>query len=178
MRRPSTTGPTGGATTTTQRTAGMVELLGSPCSLDGVHLARGEYAAAQRLYGYHREPLPPRPPEPPDPGPEPHGYRGREAWAKAKPEHDAWERWDSSAPSLQRFMQDGADLSMMRQLRVDGLRCAAWLARYCEPGEDPLKVLVRLAIDAGMDVDPADVAWAEDDDVSADHEDDEALAAE
>lgn len=104
MRRPSTTGPTGGATTTTTpRTAGMIELLGSPCSLDGVHVARDEYAAAQRLYRYHTEPLPPRPPEPPDPGPEPYGYREREAWATAKAARDAWERWDRPTEDHERI---------------------------------------------------------------------------
>lgn len=60
------------------------------------------------------------------------------------------------------FMQAGADVNAMRHAEADGLRMVAWLARRCPPGEDPLKVLVQLAIEAGWDVDPADIEWAQD----------------
>lgn len=36
-----------------------------------------------------------------------------------------------------------------------------WLAKYVPPGEDPLRHLVQLAVNAGWDVDPEDVEWAE-----------------
>ncbi|HZL96042.1 MAG TPA: hypothetical protein VFB99_20460 [Vicinamibacterales bacterium] len=59
------------------------------------------------------------------------------------------------------FMQAGADRDVFRHAELDGLRLLAWIARYVPPGEDPLKSLVMLASDAGWDVDPDDVAWAE-----------------
>jgi predicted NAD/FAD-dependent oxidoreductase len=45
--------------------------------------------------------------------------------------------------------------------RSDGLRLVAWLARYVEPGKDPLRTLVELACQAGWDVDPIDMGWAQ-----------------
>lgn len=65
---------------------------------------------------------------------------------------------------LQRLMQAGADRNALRHAESDGLRLLAWLAKYVPAGEDPLKHLVQLASDAGWDVNPEDVAWAESDD--------------
>jgi hypothetical protein len=48
----------------------------------------------------------------------------------------------------------------MRAAEHDGLRILAWLARHAEPGEDPLKLVVRMASDVGCDIDPADESWA------------------
>ena len=67
------------------------------------------------------------------------------------------------------FFQAGADVSMLRYAEVDGIRIVAWLARVMRgtaPGADPLKAVVQLAIDAGWDVDPADVSWAKNDEPS------------
>jgi hypothetical protein len=49
---------------------------------------------------------------------------------------------------------------LMRAAEHDGLRILAWLARHAEPGEDPLKLVVRMASDVGCDIDPADESWA------------------
>jgi len=59
--------------------------------------------------------------------------------------------------------QAGADRNMFRTLETDGLRLLGWLARYVEPGQDPLKVLIQFAIEAGVDVDPSDVDYSESD---------------
>jgi hypothetical protein len=70
-------------------------------------------------------------------------------------------------------MQAGADRNMVRHAESDGIRLIAWLAKYVPEGEDPLKTLVQLAVDAGWDVDPSDVTWAD-----AEVTDDEEAAAE
>jgi hypothetical protein len=67
----------------------------------------------------------------------------------------------SSDKHALRFHQAGADRNAFRHAEADGLRLLAWLARHVPSGEDPLKTLVRLAADAGCDVDPADVGWAD-----------------
>lgn len=61
---------------------------------------------------------------------------------------------------INNFMQAGADRNMFRHASSDGLRMVAWIAKYCEPEEDPVKVLIRMASDAGLDVDPSDFSWA------------------
>ena len=58
------------------------------------------------------------------------------------------------------LLQAGADRNLMRQAEEDGLRLLVWLAKYVEKGTDPLKTLIQLAGDAGFDVDPEDMAWA------------------
>jgi hypothetical protein len=60
------------------------------------------------------------------------------------------------------FVQAGTDRNVMRHAEFDGLRMMAWLAQYVEPGQDPLRTLVQLAIEAGIDVMPEDVDWATD----------------
>lgn len=61
------------------------------------------------------------------------------------------------------LLQAGEARYDLRMAQTDGLRMLAWLARYVEPGDDPVKVLVHLAVKAGWDVPPEDVAWSEED---------------
>jgi hypothetical protein len=49
----------------------------------------------------------------------------------------------------------------------------AWLARYVEAGEDPLKTVVGAMVDAGFDVEPADANWANDGEEEEEEEDDD-----
>jgi len=58
------------------------------------------------------------------------------------------------------MMQAGADRNAIRHAQEDGLRLVAWLASYLEPGEDPLRLLVRLVSRAGYDVGAEDFEWA------------------
>lgn len=51
--------------------------------------------------------------------------------------------------------------NMFRHAEHDGLRVIAWLAKYLEQGQDPLKEIVKMVVDRGYDVNPSDVAWAE-----------------
>lgn len=69
----------------------------------------------------------------------------------------------SGANAAAAMMQAGADRNLMRHAEADGVRIVAWLAKAMRgtSGVDPLREVVRLAIDAEWDVDPADVEWAE-----------------
>lgn len=116
--------------TTTPRADAAIQLLGSGASKENVVLSRDEFSHVQRLYGYRQEPRPQR------------------------------TDGDKRRFDTVRFAQAGADRNAMRHAECDGVRLLAWLARYVEPGSDPLKTLVQMAIDAGFDVDPEDVEWA------------------
>lgn len=59
------------------------------------------------------------------------------------------------------LIQAGNDRNTLRHAECDGLRLLAWIAAYMPPNEDPMKVLIQLASDAGWDVDSVDVEWSE-----------------
>jgi hypothetical protein len=63
--------------------------------------------------------------------------------------------------AMRRFMQSGDERNLFRHAKRDGLRIMAFLSRFCDPDEDPVKVVVRVMHAAGYDVDPADMAWAD-----------------
>lgn len=48
--------------------------------------------------------------------------------------------------------QAGDFRNLTRYVQEDGIRVMAFLSRYLEPGEDPVKLTQRLCIDAGFDV--------------------------
>lgn len=56
----------------------------------------------------------------------------------------------------------GARRNLMRHLQKDGLRVMAVLAQWCESGQDPVKVIVQLAFEAGYDTSGL-CDWADDD---------------
>ena len=59
------------------------------------------------------------------------------------------------------LLDAGALRNVFRRAEHDGLRMVAWLARYLDQGEDPMKFLVQAVIDAGGEVDPEDVEWVQ-----------------
>ena len=61
------------------------------------------------------------------------------------------------------MMQAASDRNAFRFANHDGLRIIAWLAKYCEPDEDPVKLIIRLVSENGYDVDFEDNKWAFDD---------------
>ena len=65
---------------------------------------------------------------------------------------------EPSAPG--KLNEAGDNRNLMRRAEQDGLRMVAWIAKHCQPGEDPLRKLIRTVVDGGYDVDPADHAWA------------------
>jgi hypothetical protein len=140
---------------TTPNAAAMVDLLGGIRS-GPITLTADEFCAIERLYGYVPE-KPTKKPPPPDPPPLGASYEDRRRHEIAVRAHNNW-----TDPRV--LMQAGADVHMLRHAEADGLHLLAWLARFVPAGEDPLKTLVQLAVDAGWDVDPGDAAWAASDD--------------
>ena len=156
MRRPMTLD--NGSTVTTPRAAGLIRLLGGP-TYGNLAFSEDEMSALRRLYGYKKEQPNKKPPPPPAPKKE--DFVDRYAYQRALSEHEhalaERARWQDPV----RLLQAGADRNCLRYAELDGLRLVTWLSRYVEPGEDPLRMLIRMAIDSGMDVDPADVEWSD-----------------
>lgn len=155
----------------TPSAAQTIQICGSPLRQGSVAISGDEHRALQRLYGYATEAPRKRPDPPVRPRREdfPAGPDGNRAFDDAESGYEAayasWEAWVDP----QRLLQSGADVAMLRYAEVDGLRIVAWLARLrgaVPAGSDPLKAVVRLAMDAGLDVDPADVDWVENDESS------------
>ena len=132
-------------------------LLGSGPRHASVTVSRDEYTALNKLYGITTEKPNKRPakPEPPHAGQL--SYREEIDYKNAV---GAWEKWTNPRA----YMQAGADINLMRHAESDGLRLVAWLARFVPKGEDPLKTLIQAVTQAGWDVDPNDVAYAEGED--------------
>ncbi len=61
------------------------------------------------------------------------------------------------------LIEAGELRNVLRSAKVDGQRLIGVLAKYVENDEDPVKVLIRVLIDAGYDVDPENVDWVEED---------------
>lgn len=162
MKRP---GHGTGVATTTPDASVMLGFLGRGHTVGGVAFTNSEWCAVKRLYGYVDEKPRDRPlaPVAPNRADFSDGYPGGADYAEACRRHKMAQenhaKWTDPKP----FFQAGADINAGRHAEHDGLRLIAWLARYVEPGADPLKTLVYMAIEAGVDVDPADVEWARSD---------------
>lgn len=161
----------GEGTVTTPRAASTMALLGSGTVTEGIALTRDEFRAINKLYGFvpekpNKKPPPPAPPIREDFDMSWKYERALEDHKRAMTAHAAWE-------DPRPVMQAGADYNAVRAAKADGLRLLAWLAKYVPTGEDPLISLIQLASDAGWDVDPEDVAYAEGE-VPLDREDDDA----
>jgi hypothetical protein len=147
------------STVTTPAAAELINLIGPGLRLHDVTLNGDELSALRRLYGYKVEQPAERPPKPVQ-KPYLPGCTSRErlvADEAYQRELGQWERWTDP----QDMLQGGADRNMSRYAAQDGLRILAWLARHVEPGEDPLKTVIQMAIDSGWDVPPADVDFAD-----------------
>lgn len=59
-----------------------------------------------------------------------------------------------------KLMHAGMTRNAFRHLEGDGARMLAWFARYVPAGADPLKHLVQIVSEAGLDVEGEDVEWA------------------
>jgi hypothetical protein len=155
MKRPSTPH---GQFVTTPGAAALIQLLGCGHQHAAIALTHDELKRVQKLYGFTPEP-PNKKPEPP-PAPQITDFKARWDFEAAH------KKWEASIKALdqwkdpQALLQAGADRNVTRYAEADGLRLLVWIAKYVTPGEDPLKILVQLACDAGCDVDPSDVTWA------------------
>jgi hypothetical protein len=127
---------------------------------EGTAFTRDETRALKKLYGFKPEEMPAKLPKPVlriDPNAP--SYEKTEAERNHREAVALWENQDPR--DSQNFMQTGADRNLARHVDHDGRRLCGWLAKFVPAGEDPLKTLVWLAIAAGWDVDPEDVAWVE-----------------
>jgi hypothetical protein len=149
---------------TTPYAAVMGQLLGVGMVSSSVAMSKSEFKAVQKLYGY----VPEKPNEKPPPPPLPVRADFKSEWdfTKALENHKLalkdHTKWTDPRP----LYQAGADRNTVRHAEADGLRLLAWIAKYVPEGEDPLKTLVQLASEAGFEVDPADAAWANGDEVT------------
>ncbi len=150
MNRPQANG----STVTTPRAGQLLQLLGNPVRHGASALSRDEFVALKKLYGFQPEKPNKRPPEPVQPSPSA-SYTELQKYKDAK---RAWDNWEDP----KHFMQAVADRNLLRHAEMDGFRLIAWLAKYVEPGADPLKILISLASNAGWDIDPEDIDWAND----------------
>lgn len=150
-----------GSFVTTPRVKLMMQLLGTGFTSQGVTLSVDEFNAIKRLYGYkpegsNKKPPPPKAPEKPS-DPKKH-WQYENDFRKYEESLKAHANWTDPQP----FMQAGADRNAIRDAECDGLRLLAWIAKFVPVGEDPLKTLIQMAIDAGFDVPPEDIDYAED----------------
>lgn len=148
-----------GSLTTTPRAALMMELLGVGVTAGSVALTSTEFDAIKALYGFKPEEPNEKPPPPEPPKREDFEYDWKyeqavEGHKKALKAHANWQD-----PRL--LLQAGSDRNAVRAAETDGLRLLAWIAKYVPAGDDPLKTLVQMAIEAQWDIDPADYEWAE-----------------
>jgi len=123
-----------------------------------IALTPDEFRGIQKLYrftpeGPNKKPEPPVAPKPEDFDVE---WKYKDALRAHKIALQRHENWEDP----QALMQAGADRNALRHAEADGLRLLAWIAQYVPAGEDPLKHLIQMAIEADLVVDPADRDWA------------------
>lgn len=158
MKRPYANG----STVTTPHTGEMMRFLGAGATSGNITLSRDEFENIKKIYGYKKE-KPNKKPPPPEAPPKGASFAQKEDYEKALKHHENWE--DPIA-----LLQAGADRNAIRHAEADGLRMLAWIAKFVPQGEDPLKTLVNLAVAVGLDVDPSDSEWAEDEGEEASEE--------
>ena len=144
--------------TSTPRAKELIQFFGSGPSYEGTYTTTDEYRALQRVYGFHDETLP-EIREPTKPDTSRMTYSQKEYALKQYEEALAASRSPKNREEIQSFLQAGSDLALMRHARNDGLRMIFWLSRYLEPGQDPVKLLISMAVASGFDVDPGDVDY-------------------
>lgn len=155
----------------TPSTAMILDLLGRGARFEGVTVSESQMRALRKMYLYTDEAANAIVEE----------QRAAHLAAEAaKIEHNAKleegyarkhntrhpEKFD--AEGVRRFVDSGDARDVFRRASRDGLRMLAFLAKYIEPGGDPVKLLVQLASDAGFDVDGSDVEWANAEDSAED----------
>ena len=170
-----------GLVTDIPMTATMVHLMGVGATWGSVTLSHGQIKALEKVYGFS-----------PEKDMENMRANLHDVYVR---EHAAWEaqmeflRTDPRGyrqkygfnnqppaeplPAKEAILQGGVDFlragamrNLMRYAERDGLRLMAFLSRYMEAGEDPVKLAAHLCIEAGYDV-PDVSEWLEEDDPDA-----------
>jgi len=57
------------------------------------------------------------------------------------------------------WLMAGSQINMFKHVKCDGLRVMAYLAKFLEVGEDPVKLIANMAVDAGFDAE----VWEDED---------------
>ena len=83
------------------------------------------------------------------------------AVALSKSELEAIRRMYDVSPEESPFTQAGTDRNTLRHAECDGLRMLAWISRFMDQGDDPVRTLVQIAVEAGLDVSAEDFEWAD-----------------
>lgn len=148
-------------TTSTPDSFACIKILGSDANLNGVHFSTDESRYLYALYGYDITRKPKSYPEiPPHPGPEPTLQDFRWNYTEHSAAHlewiAAWKAWNAAQPEnvdgVHHFEMTGAKLHCTRFAQRDGLRIMGMIAKFVEPGEDPVKFIAELLQDAGCDL--------------------------
>lgn len=139
---------------TDPQTEQMCRLLGG-ISFEAVTLSRNQIENLMKLYGCHHEKEKDWPPSTIEVPENPHAYTPYGSKPKM-----VQKVLGSAAPLAESAML----VSLGRRAKHDGLRMLAVLSRFCEPGQDPVKLLVQLCIEAGYDIGTlSEWAYEEDD---------------
>ena len=149
-----------GATITTPKSILSIALFGA-MKTGGQFLTSDEFKSIQKLYGFVNEKPNKKPDLPVKPIRE--EFKTNYDYDDAKFLYERQVKAHDNWKDPQKLMQSGADRNAIRDAQSDGLRLIAWLAKYIPAGEDPLKHLIQFVSQAGCDVDPEDLDWADKD---------------
>ena len=130
----------------------------------GVSLTRTQVERLYAFYGFDRKTVPERVAESKKMADE--GYQSRLAeWESeykdrlVKPKPPTKYEFDAEGNAA--FFDAGDRRNLFRHVVHDGLRLMAFLTPFLQKGEDPVKLVAQLCIDAEYDVGPDVVDWLE-----------------
>lgn len=144
-----------------------IRFLGRGHVFEGVSFTTDQAQSIYRLYGFNITLTPTTFPErAPDPGPKPQFFfPTREEEEQVRAWEEAHRQWVETDPKriqeAHDFFMEGNKLHAARRAERDGLRAMALLAKFVEPGTDPVRFLASLLQEAGCDL---QTGWEEDDD--------------
>lgn len=159
FKRPMTTR---GNICATPSDVNMIALLGGKRQ-NGVSFTRDQLRSLERLYGFNLT------------GAGNHAVKyAEERHAEAveayqaymdDPDISDWKKQGRRSPEppktdqISRFIVAGSERNLFRVVQEDGLRVMAFLSKFLEQGQDPVKLLVQIMDGAGFDVEDH-VEWA------------------
>lgn len=141
--------PGGLTNTSTEGSADMIRLLGGT-SLYGVTFTPTELRNVSRFYGID--------PKQSKALADASHADALEAAKNASPPKYSWEPrgtvkvpTESDRKSVEKFLDAGTNLAILREATTDGLRLMAYLSHFLQKGEDPVSLVHVLCRDAGYD---------------------------
>lgn len=145
---------------TTPASREIINFFGSGPGYESFYPTHDEYRNMQKAYGFTEEDLV-KLPVPVKPVHEDYAFHDEISYKNdVKVYEKAVENYDENCKSMQKFMQSGADRNLYRHVLHDGMRVIAWISKFLQKDEDPLKFIVQLAYTNGFDVSCDDLGWA------------------